>query len=79
FADDGTLYFTDTNNHCVRKIDPDGTIDVAVGVCGEKGFEGDGGPPTAARLSLPFGLEWHDGALIIADTGNNVIRKVVLR
>ncbi len=78
FADDGTLYFTDVQNHCVRAIDPSGTIDAVAGVCGEKGFDGDGGPPTEAHMSLPFGLEWHDGALIVADTGNNVIRRVVL-
>jgi hypothetical protein len=44
FADDGTLYFTDVRNHCVRSIDTAGNIHTAVGRCGEKGYEGDGGP-----------------------------------
>ena len=39
----------------------------------------EGGPADAALLSLPFGIEWHDGVLIVADTGNHVIRKVMLR
>jgi DNA-binding beta-propeller fold protein YncE len=78
-ADDGTLYFTDVRNHCVRAIDSKGTISTAVGKCGEKGYEGDGGPGDAALLNLPFGVEWFDGALIVADTGNSVIRKVKLR
>ncbi len=76
--DDGVLYFTDVRNHCVRSIDPDGTIDTVVGMCGEKGYEGDGGPPEEARLNLAFGVEWVDGTLIVSDTGNSVIRRVNL-
>ncbi len=78
FADDGTLYFTDVYNHCVRAIGTDGTIETVAGVCGEKGYEGDDGPANAALLKLPFGIEWNAGKLIIADTGNNVIRTVML-
>jgi len=78
-ADDGTLYFTDVYNHCVRAIAPDGTISTVVGVCGEPGFVGDGGPATEALLKRPYGLEWVDGTLYISDTGNSVIRAVRLR
>lgn len=78
FGDDGTLYFTDVHNHCVRAIATDGTISTVVGVCGEHGYEGDGGPAETALLNLPFGVEYHDGRLIVADTGNNVIRTVLL-
>lgn len=77
-ADDGTLYFTDTHNHCVRAIAPDGTIATAVGHCGEKGFAGDGDAPEDALLNLPFGVEWSAGRLYIADTGNSRIRSVLL-
>jgi hypothetical protein len=77
-GDDGTLFFTDVRNNCVRAIDPAGIISTAVGVCGEKGFEGDGGPPEDALLNLVFGIEWTgDGRLIVSDTGNNVIRSVL--
>lgn len=79
FGDDGTLYLTDVRNHCVRAIDSAGTISTVVGRCGEKGYEGDGGPGDAALLNLPFGVEWVDGALLVSDTGNSVIRKVRLR
>lgn len=78
-ADDGTLFFTDVRNHCVRAIDSEGIIRTAVGRCGEKGYEGDSGPADAALLNLPFGIEWVDGALLVADTGNSVIRKVKLQ
>lgn len=79
FTDDETLIFSDVRNHCIRAIDPDGTIRSLVGVCGEKGYEGDDGPADAALLNLPFGVEWVDGVLIIADTGNSVIRRVKLQ
>jgi hypothetical protein len=77
-GDDGTLYFTDVNNHCIRAIDPAGIISTVAGVCGEKGYAGDGGPPTEALFNLPFGIEYVDGTLIISDTGNSVIRTMVL-
>jgi hypothetical protein len=77
-GDDGTLYFTDVNNHCVRAVSPSGTISTVAGKCGQKGFSGDGGPANEALLSLPFGLEVVQNHLHIADTGNQVIRTVLL-
>lgn len=73
-ADDGTVYFSDVQNHCIRAIATDGTISTAAGVCTERGFEGDGGPPTEALFNLPFGIEWAPGVLYVADSGNSVIR-----
>jgi DNA-binding beta-propeller fold protein YncE len=78
FGDDGTLYFTDVQNHCVRAIGTDGIISTIAGVCGEKGYTGDGGPPTEALMNLPFGIHHANGTLYIADTGNSVIRTIVL-
>ena len=75
-ANDGTIYFTDVSNNCVRAIDTDGNISTAVGRCGERGFEGDGGPATDALLKLPYGVQWANGTLYIADSGNSVIRAV---
>jgi NHL repeat-containing protein len=44
---------------------------------GRVGFSGDGGPATRARLSNPEGVAaGAAGNLLIADTGNNRIRKV---
>jgi len=79
FGDDGTLYFTDVYNHCVRQITPDGTISSVVGKCGTAGYAGDGGPASEALLKRPYGIEWANGALLIADTGNSVIRSVRLQ
>lgn len=78
FADDGTLYFSDVYNHCIRKIDPEGIISTAVGKCGQRGEPTDGVPATETLLKLPYGIEWVDGRLVVADTGNMVIRTVLL-
>ena len=53
---DGKLYFADTNNNRVRRIDlSPGTIE-AVGVRGEDGYSGDGGPALQATFNRPFGV-----------------------
>jgi hypothetical protein len=77
-ADDGTLYFSDVYNHCIRKIATDGNVYTVAGQCGVKGFDGDGGRPEKALLKLPYGIELAGQSLYIADTGNNRIRIVNL-
>lgn len=76
---DGTLYFTDVYNHCVRAIAPDQTIRTVAGECGVQGTDGDGGPAAQAHLKRPYGIELAGGVLYIADTGNHKIRSVKLR
>lgn len=78
-GDDGTLYLSDVYNHCIRAIDGNGAIRTVVGVCGTKGFEGDGGLATEALLNRPYGIEWAPpNTLYVADTGNSVVRTVHL-
>lgn len=79
-AADGTIYVADTFNSCVRAIDPNGTIRTAAGVCGERGFSGEGGPAEQARLDRPYGITLGPrGELYIADTYNHRIRLVAAR
>jgi sugar lactone lactonase YvrE len=81
FAPDGSLYIADTDNNCIRRVGTDGVISTVVGTCGPtSAFSGDGGPATAAKLATPFGvLVDSQGNLIVADSGNNRIRKVVAK
>jgi hypothetical protein len=77
-ASDGTLYVADRGNHCIRRVDVDGIVSTAAGICGVKGFSGDGGPATGAKLDSPFGVSIApDGALVIADTSNHRIREIL--
>ncbi|AWM38851.1 Serine/threonine-protein kinase PknD [Gemmata obscuriglobus] len=73
----GNLYFSDTFNHLVRKVDAKtGTITTVAGN-GRKGFGGDGGKATEASLNEPYGIELDaDGNLYIVDRLNFCVRKV---
>ena len=73
---DGTLYITDTGHNRVRKIDTEGIITTFAGT-GEQGDGGDGGAAVEAQLNRPGGLTiGPDGHVYIADSFNNLVRKV---
>jgi DNA-binding beta-propeller fold protein YncE len=79
FDKQGNLFVTDVFNHRIRRIDADGTVSTFAGT-GVKGFGGDGGPATDARLNNPVGICWDkNGDMYIADSGNHRIRKVEMR
>ena len=72
----GNLFIADTANNRVRKVTPDGIISIVAGN-GTEGSFGDGGLATFAELFFPAGVAVdRAGNLLIADTGNNRIRKV---
>ena len=74
----GNLYIADTNNQRLRKVDLAGIITTVAG-SNTSGYSGDAGPATNAQLNSPFGVRADTaGNLFIADSGNNVIRKVDL-
>ncbi|MBI4584508.1 MAG: cytochrome P460 family protein [Planctomycetes bacterium] len=76
---DGKLYFADTDNDRVRRIDLQSGIIEGVAVTGERGYSGDGGSAMAARFNRPFGIAFDPfGNLYISDTFNSRIRKVKL-
>jgi sugar lactone lactonase YvrE len=52
----GNLYFTDTLNQRVRRIDNATGIITTIAGNGAIGYYGDGGPATAAALNTPLGL-----------------------
>jgi RHS repeat-associated protein len=72
----GNLFIVDRDNHRIRRVSPDGTINTVAGN-GSSGLSGNGGPATEASLSRPTSLAIDaDGSIFIADTYNQVIRKV---
>lgn len=71
----GNVFFTEWGNSSVRRIDPLGDVLTLVGTAG-LGFK-DGGRATA-QVNRPGGLAVHpDGSLVVADTDNNAMRRVV--
>lgn len=72
----GNLYFGDLKTPVVRKVTAAGTISTYVGN-GTAGYTGDGGQAAAAEIQWVGGCALDAaGNLFLADTGNNVVRKV---
>lgn len=70
----GAVYVSESSNHRIRKIAPDGTVSTLAGT-GVAGFAD--GPGQTAQFKGPWGLGVDsDGNLYVADTGNLRIRKI---
>ncbi len=73
----GNLYIADSINNVIRKVSGTTITTVAGNYAKGAGYSGDGSAATAAQLNAPYGVAVDaSGNLYIADTGNNVIRKV---
>src|SRR5580658_1615725 len=73
----GNLYFSDTFNNRVWRVDAASGIIITVAGTGEKGFSGDGGRATGAALNEPYGIVVDGtGNLFIADRLNRRVRRV---
>lgn len=71
----GNLYISEFSGHRVRKVAA-GAVTTLAGT-GIAGFRGDGGAATTAELAFPAGLAMDaTGALYVADSGNERVRKV---
>ena len=74
----GNLYIADPRNNRVRTVNTAGIITTYAGNGNIfQTARGDGGPPFAAGLSTPYGVQVDSaGNIFIADTGDDIIRKV---
>ncbi len=74
-----TLYIADTANERIRQIAPDGTMRTIAG-SGVAGFAGDTQTGDFVSFRDPVGLAIDStGAIYVADSGNNRLRKLALR
>ncbi|MFM2163118.1 MAG: hypothetical protein RLZZ383_2630, partial [Pseudomonadota bacterium] len=74
---DGTVYISDTDNHCIRIVSPDGTLThLAGGAEPASGYVD--GEALDARFFLPERVRRLGRSLWVADTQNNAIRKINL-
>jgi sugar lactone lactonase YvrE len=77
FDGTGNLYFSDTFNHRIRRIDARTGVITTVAGNGDAGYSGDGGPATHAALNEPYGIVLdRAGNLFIADRLNRRVRRV---
>lgn len=73
----GNIYFADSENNRIAKIDVYGLLTTVAGKVKSPGYSGDNGPATAAQLTYPLSVTVDpSNNIVIADTSNNVIRVV---
>ena len=73
----GDIYIADDKDNVIRKVAAATGIITTVAGNGAAGYSGDGGPATIAKLDQPYAVAVDGpGNIYIADTANNVIRKV---
>jgi sugar lactone lactonase YvrE/pimeloyl-ACP methyl ester carboxylesterase len=73
----GNLFFADSLNNRIRRIDGITGVITTVAGTGVSGFSGDGGPATNATFGFPSDVRIDTaGNIYIADFQNNRIRKV---
>ena len=71
------IYIVDKGNGRIRKVSTSGVITTVAGSTANGTYAGDGGPAISASLDTPNGVAFDSsGNMYIADTGNNVVRKV---
>ncbi|QDT34143.1 NHL repeat-containing protein [Thalassoglobus polymorphus] len=74
---DGALYICEVSNDRVRRLDLKTGIITTVAGTGEKGYSGDGGPATEARLNEPYEVRFAaNGDMYFVEMINAVVRKV---
>ena len=73
----GNLYFSDTFNHRIRRVDVRSGGITTVAGNGEPGYSGDGGPAMRASLNEPYGIAIdRAGNIFVADRLNRRVRRI---
>jgi DNA-binding beta-propeller fold protein YncE len=73
----GNLYFSDTFNNRIRRVDAQSGVISTVAGNGDKGYSGDGGHATEASFNEPYGILLdRAGNIFIADRLNRRVRRI---
>jgi len=78
-ASDGSVYIGEQNR--IRRVNPDGTIDLVAGAFSAAGFNGDGpAVATTLRIGSPNSLAiGPDGSIYFADNAHHRVRRIYKR
>ena len=80
FDRSGNLYFSDTFNHRIRRVEAATGIIATIAGTGEAGYSGDGGQATEAALNEPYGVVVdRAGNVYTADRLNRRVRRIDAR
>jgi sugar lactone lactonase YvrE len=71
----GDLFFTDSGNNLIRRVDLNGIITTIAGT-GEAGYEGDGGPAIDALIEADEIIFGPDGDIYFSSTDYSVVRRI---
>jgi len=72
----GNFYLASEGDNRIYKIDSTGTLTIFAGT-GARPYAGDGGPATLANISSPVSVATDsEGNVFIADSGNELVRRV---
>ncbi|MGB2578798.1 sugar lactone lactonase YvrE [Elusimicrobium simillimum] len=72
----GNIYVSQRKDHVIRKITLNGVISTLAGT-GEPGYSGDGGQAALAQFNAPACIDiTTTGVLLVADLGNQAIRRI---
>ncbi len=74
---DGALYICETTNHVVRRLDEKTGRLTTVAGNGQKGYSGNRGPATAAKLNEPYEIRFDaQGSMFFVEMKNHLVRRV---
>jgi DNA-binding beta-propeller fold protein YncE len=73
----GNLYFSDTFNHRIRRVDARSGVIATCAGNGTAGYAGDGGPAGRAAFNEPYGIAIdRAGNIYVADRHNHCVRRI---
>jgi len=75
FDSGGNMFVSDTYNNVIREVKANGTVITFAGT-GKSGLAN--GPATTATFNFPIGILVYGNGIYVADTHNNVIRKITV-
>jgi len=78
FDSAGNLYYSESRNNIIRRVDKATGVITTVAGTGEAGNSGDGGPATQATMREPYSLQvdQNNGDIYIVDRLSAVVRRV---